>query len=135
MNIDNQQNLSSSIAGSISDLAGGINLSTGKKTVAKVTVPFAVGTTNESTLEGQLRCYGNSPSKAAANYLVIYTVLKDGTKWCYVYDVTKQIKEAPNPYEVEIVLDKLPVPTKIGGNSGFTPGVSDRNIIEIPIVM
>jgi hypothetical protein len=62
MNIDNQQNLSSSIAGSISDLAGGINLSTGEKTAAKVTIPFAVGTTNESTLEGQLRCYGNSPS-------------------------------------------------------------------------
>ncbi len=58
------------------------------------------------------------------------TVLKDGTKWCYIYDVTKQIKEAPNPYEVEIVLDKLPVPTKIGGNSGFTPGVSDWNIIR-----
>lgn len=135
MNIDNQQNLSSSIAGSISDLAGGINLSTGEKTAAKVTIPFAVGTTNESTLEGQLRCYGNSPSEDAANYLVIYTVLKDGTKWCYIYDVTKQIKEAPNPYEVEIVLDKLPVPTNIGGNSGFTPGVSDWNIIEIPIVM
>lgn len=135
MNIDNQQNLSSSIAGSISDLAGGINLSTGEKTAAKVTIPFAVGTTNESTLEGQFRCYGNSPSEDAANYLVIYTVLKDGTKWCYIYDVTKQIKEAPNPYEVEIVLDKLPVPTKIGGNSGFTPGVSDWNIIEIPIVM
>lgn len=107
MNIANQQNLSSSIAGSISGLAGGINLSTGEKTEAKVTVPFAVGTTNESTLEGQLRCYGNSPSEDAANYLVIYTMLKDGTKWCYIYDVTKQIKEAPNPYEVEIVLDKL----------------------------
>ena len=107
----------------------------GEKTAAKVTIPFAVGTTNESTLEGQLRCYGNSPSEDAANYLVIYTVLKDGTKWCYIYDVTKQIKEAPNPYEVEIVLDKLPVPTNIGGNSGFTPGVSDWNIIEIPIVM
>ncbi|MCW4101181.1 hypothetical protein [Segatella copri] len=62
-------------------------------------------------------------------------MLKDGTKWCYIYDVTKQIKEAPNPYEVEIVLDKLPVPTNIGGNSVFTPGVSDWNIIEIPIVM
>lgn len=135
MNIDNQQNLSSSIAGSISDLAGGINLSTGEKTAAKVTIPFAVGTTNESTLEGQLRCYGNSPSEDAVNYLVIYTMLKDGTKWCYIYDVTKQIKEAPNPYEVEIVLDKLPVPTNIGGNSVFTPGVSDWNIIEIPIVM
>lgn len=44
-------------------------------------------------------------------------------------------RKPPNPYEVEIVLDKLPVPTKIGGNSGFTPGVSDWNIIEIPIVM
>lgn len=75
------------------------------------------------------------PTEDAANYLVIYTVLKDGTKWCYIYDVTRQIKEAPNPYEVEIVLDKLPVPTNIGGNSGFTPGVSDWNIIEIPIVM
>lgn len=46
INIANQQNLSSSIAGSISGLAGGIDLSTGEKTEAKVTVPFAVGTTN-----------------------------------------------------------------------------------------
>lgn len=135
LNIDNLQNLSSSIAGSISGLAGGINLSTGEKTEEKVTVPFAVGITEEKTLEGQLRCYGNNPSEDAPNYLVIYTVLKDGTKWCYVYDVTKQVKEAADPYEVEIVLNTLPVPTQIDGNSGFTPGVSDWKVIEIPINM
>lgn len=72
MNIDNQQNLSSSIAGSISDLAGGINLSTGEKTAAKVTIPFAVGTiANDFTYITREGTTGTLKS-IKANYTLIY---------------------------------------------------------------
>lgn len=135
LSIDNLDKIASSIAASLSGLAGGIRLLTGEKNDETVTVPFAVSLTTDSTLEGKLRCYGNTTAEGASNKLVIYTVLRDGTKWCYIYDVTNQVKEAQDPYNVEIVLDNLPVPTEIGGNSGFTPGVSDWNIIEIPIKM
>lgn len=133
--VENQDKISSSVAGSITGLAGGINLSSGRKTDESVTIPFAVNLKEDNSLEGIFQCFGNSTLKGATNHLVIYTVLQDGTKWCYQYDITKQICEAPDPFNVEIVLDKLPVPDKINGNSGFIPGVSGWNVIDIPINM
>lgn len=135
LHVDNQDKISSSIAGAMSGLAGGINLMDGSKTSEVVTVPFAVSFASNQSLEATFRCYGNSPVSGIPNKFVIYTVLKDGSKWCYVYDVTEQVMNAPNPYEVEILLDKLPVPSKIDGNCGLKPGVSDWNVIEIPVKM
>lgn len=135
LNIDNEEKLSYSIAGSISGLAGGINLMTNEKVKENVTVPFSLSMTANHTLEGRLLCFGNSIQKDILNKLVIYSVLKDGTKWCYVYDVTKQIQEASDPYNIEIVLDKLPIPDKIEGHGGLTPGVSAWNVIEVSINM
>lgn len=135
LSIENQKYICSSLAGSLSGMAGGVCLSTGKKTEERVTVPFSLKILDDNSLRGTMRNLGDCLDKEVPNKLVIYTILKDGTKWSCVMDVTDQVRKAPDPYEVDIVIDKLPIPSKIDGNSGFTPGVSDWQVIEIPIKM
>lgn len=134
LNIENTDKISPSVAASLSGLAGGVNLTTGKKLEEDVTIPFSINI-KDSSIEGSFLCYGNSINQSETNKLVIYTIMKDGTKWYYVYDVTKQIQDAPDPYNVEIILNNLPVPNKMEGDSGLYPSVNDWNIIEIPLGM
>lgn len=133
LNIENADKISPLVAASLSGLAGGVNLATGNKTEEDVTIPFTINIT-DNRIEGSFLCYGNS-IKEETNKLIIYTIMKDGTKWYYVYDVTKQIQESPDPYNVEIILNNLPVPNKMEGDSGLNPSVNDWNVIEIPLGM
>lgn len=91
--------------------------------------------TVDMELKGNFRCFGKILDANISNKLVIYAILKDGSKWCYVYDITNQIDAASDSFKVTVVLDKLPIPNKIENNSGLTPGVSDWNAVDIPIKM
>lgn len=133
LEIKNQDRLSSFVVGSLSGLAGGVNLASGKGTDEPVIVGFGMRITPRNSLEGTFLCFGGVAN--FSNKLVIYTILQDGTKLCYSYDVTQQVKGALDPYNVEIVLDSLPIPNKVGGNSGVTPGMNDWSVIYIPIDM
>ena len=91
--------------------------------------------TGDMELKGNFRSFGKIPDANISNKLVIYTILKDGSKWCYVYDIINQIDAASDSFKVTVVLDKLPIPNKIENNSGLTPGVSDWKVVDIPIKM
>lgn len=134
-NVANVGSLSASVAGSLSGQAGGVSLMDGTRTSEDVIVTFPFQLTKENALEGQFNSFGCSVNSNLPNKLVVYTVLKDDTKWSYVYDVTDQVRNAPDPYHIEIVLDKLPIPNRIENNSGFVPGVNDWTVIEIPVPM
>lgn len=133
LDIKNQNRISSFMVGTLSGLAGGVNLSTGKVNEEPVIIGFSMKITPQESLEGSFRCFGKV--LGLPNKLVIYTILQDGTKWCYKYDVTQQIQEAPDPMNVEIILDTLPIPQEIKGGSVITPGVSDWNTIYVPVSM
>jgi hypothetical protein len=133
--VENSDKICSLVAASVSGLAAGIRLSDGAKTAEKVIVPFSMSLTGDMELKGNFRCFGKIPDANISNKLVIYAILKDGSKWCYIYDITNQIDAACDPFKVTIVLDKLPIPNKIENNSGLTPGVSDWKVVDIPIKM
>lgn len=74
--------------------------------------------------------------KAGNNHtLTVYAVLADGSKWYYAYDVTDQIHSAPDPRNVHIVLDGLPLPKPIVNGGGFQPEVEDWQTVPIDIEM
>lgn len=133
--VENSDKICSLVAASVSGLAAGVSLSDGAKATEKVIVPFSMSLTSNMELQGSFLCFGKTPDANISNKLVIYAILKDGSKWCYVYDITKQIDAASDPFKVSVVLDKLPIPNKIENNSGITPGVSDWTVIDIPIKM
>ncbi len=134
--VRNSQNLSSTIAGSISGLTGGVNLATGKRISENVTIPFFAHLANDSTLTGQFLCYGKGETEIKHNRLMVYTELKDGTKWKYDSNVTNQVTESVSE-DVEVNVGQLPVPDKIDNNNGggFKPNVDDWSNIDIPTDM
>lgn len=137
-NVKNIDQVKGGIAASLSGLSGSVNAYTEKLGDEAVTIPFAMLTEEKADSKrmiGSLKCFGRATSKDVPNKLAFYTVLKDGTKWSYVYDVTKQVMEAPDYRNVTIVIDELPLPENIGENSGIKPGVSDWEVVDIPLIM
>lgn len=141
--VKDTKNLSSTLAGSISGLAGGVNLVTGQKITETVTIPFAAKMANDSTLVADFLCYGDgmteiteiNPTPKTENKLVIYTQRTDGSKWSYTTNVTEQVKGS-TAEDVTVEVVKLPIPDKIidkGG--GIDANVDNWEDIVIPTPM
>lgn len=135
-NIKNKNNISTNITATLSGMAGGRYVYSRKKTDEVATVSFPVSMSKDKdAITGIMNCFGNSDAGEKANKLAIYTILKDGNKYYYVYDVTDQVKTAPDPYNVEIQLDTLPIPDEIKDSGGLTPSVNGWKVVDIPIEM
>lgn len=135
-NVENWGKIASGVAASLSGLCGSVKASDGSKTDETVIVPFAMrldkGT---ASMEGTMTCFGRSVREDVPNKLMVYMTLKDGSKWSYVYDVTSMVRKEEGHLRIEVDIDNLPVPDVAGGNGGMDPGVSDWNVIYIPIKM
>ena len=103
-----------------------------------MTIPFDAVTGKDkdgekTVITGGLLTFGH---KTGNNHtLTVYAVLADGSKWYYTYDVTDQIHSAPDPRNVHIVLDGLPLPKPIVNGGGFQPEVEDWQTVPIDIEM
>ena len=136
--IRNAENLKyvKALSGSLSGMAGGLLLNKKVPTSEAVTVPFAAATTQELTgITGGLLAFGPCSQTDGMHKLVIYAVLENDEKWYYTYDVTQQVREAPDPYNVHILLDGLPLPKPLDNGGGFRPGVDGWNEIYIDIIL
>lgn len=140
----NAENLKyvSGISGSIASLAGGLLPGMGPDALTEehVTIPFeAVAGEDEkgekTIVTGGLLTFGHCPSVQSEHRLTVYAVLSDGSKWYYTYNVTDQIHSAPDPRNVHIVLDGLPLPKPITNGGGFQPEVDPWNPVDIEIEM
>ena len=105
-----------------------------------MTIPFeAVAGEDEkgekTIVTGGLLTFGHCPSVQSEHRLTVYAVLSDGSKWYYTYNVTDQIHSAPDPRNVHIVLDGLPLPKPITNGGGFQPEVDPWNPVDIEIEM
>ena len=117
-------------------MACGLLLDKKEPTAEAVTIPFDASITQELTgITGGLLAFGPCPQADGAHKLVIYAVLDNGEKWYYTYDVTGQVREAPDPYHVHILLDGLPLPKPIVNGGGFQPGVDGWKEIYIDITL
>ena len=122
------------LSGSLSGMAGGLLVDAKEPTSDAATLPFAAAAETETSITGGLRTFG--PCAAGdAHKLVIYAVLGNGEKWYYTYDVTEQVRQAPDPYNVRIVLDGLPLPKPLDNGGGFRPGVDGWNEVYIDIIL
>lgn len=131
----NPTKVASGIAASISGLSSGIFAWSGKKSTEAVMVPFAVSLdTDKATINGSMTCFGRVDNTSVKNILTIYTTLCNGEKFSFDYDVTEQILNAADPYNVEIVLKELPVPNAINA-SGMKPDVDNWQGVDVPVKM
>lgn len=129
----------SSISGSLSGMAGGFLPWKTRMTEEKVTLPFEVKMSEDKTaITGNFYGFGHCPSKDGDHSIVIYAVLTDGSRCYYTYkgeEVTRQLNEAPDPKNVYIRLNGLPLPLPEQGGGSFKPGVGEWEEVEEDIIM
>jgi hypothetical protein len=99
-----------------------------------------------STLTGTVRTFGHCPNgtddKDKSHQLTIYAEMKDGSKVYFVTDVTdaihngtSKIDETTGNPEIDITIDKLPLPKPITNGSGLQPAVGEWTEVSITVPM
>ena len=69
------------------------------------------------------------------NYLTLYIWSKGGN-FRAVFDVTDQVRNAPNPKNVHIVIDtKIIVPPPIAGDDGLDPSVDEWKDFYFDVIL
>lgn len=136
--IKNVQNLKwvNGLSGTISSMSGGYH--PGKCCLSEecVTIPFeALMHREESMITGAFSSFGHCPTIAQTHKLIIYGVLADDSRWYYEFDVTDQVHNSQDPYDIHILLEDLPFPKPVVNGGGFKPEVGEWNSIEIEIKM
>lgn len=135
-NVSNLKYVSSDgISGSLSGMSGGLLVGRNKLTTDLVTVPFEVVSVGGSVLTADFLTFGQVNSGQFPHKLVIYAIMFDGSKNYYTFDVSRQVHEAANPYDVHIILDGLSLPKPLVNGSGFHPSVDEWQNIEVNIPM
>lgn len=140
LTIKNVENLKyiadNGMSGTLSSMAGGLLIGTGKPTAETVTIPFKLIRKDARTLTAEFLCFGHCPSdKQMKHAAVIYALLPDGRRCYRTYDVTSQIHAAPDDRNVRIELDGLRLPKPIVNGGGFLPDVEEWENIEMDIPM
>lgn len=125
------------LSGSLSGLSGSFFPGSGKLGTEAVTYPLNLyGEQDGTTLTGEFLCFGHEPGMTEKNLLVVYAELSDGQKFYSTpYDVTEQVRNAPDPRQVHLVVKGLPLPKPIHNGSGLQPSVNDWIQIDVHIQM
>lgn len=124
------------VSATLSGLAGGFHPGRGELSEERVTVSFEASMNKEDgSVTGTFTSFGHCPDKSNPHYLKIYAVLADNSWWDFTYDVTDIIHNSPDPYNLHIELDGLPIPKPVANGGGFKPTVGEWNSVEIELKM
>lgn len=82
----------------------------------KVTHPYVLSSTVvPDALYSEFLTFGVPTNSNHKHYVTLYTVYEDGKGEYHTYDVTDQVRNAPDPRHVDIVIRGLDIPKPIGG--------------------
>lgn len=123
----------SAMKGTISGMSYGIDLYGIVGSDRSVDVAFNPVVAADSTVEARFHTFGVSASHDATNELRLCFLLSDGRLICQTYDVTKDVKSAPDPMNVEIVIDSLSLPCAppVIEGGAFAPTVADWTTVIV----
>lgn len=98
------------ISGSLSGLAASVELADDMRSAEAITTPIKMHKEDNTTIEGNFLTFGLPAKSGIQNVLSIYVWLSDGQRLSYEFDVTQQTIHAPDPLNVWIDIDGLPLP-------------------------
>ncbi|MCC8036949.1 MAG: DUF5119 domain-containing protein [Bacteroidales bacterium] len=106
----------------------------------QATIPFEAISDGESTITGEFLTFGYDTHYRRENRFLLYVWLSDGQKLCYGtesarFEVSEQIRQAPDPRHVHIIIDGLELPTPSGNANGYAPSVDDWSVENQDVVM
>lgn len=131
VNLDGVRALSTVFSG----LAGSLNLATGIKSMYPVMLPSRAYASDGTTIRGEFVTFGLPEHPDANNILSLFVLLKDGRKFMYQFDVTDQVRSAPDPYNVSVRINGLRLEESKDeiGEGAFDVNVDDWTTIRINI--
>lgn len=141
INVKNFQYLNDSrIDATISGMAEGFKHGTHTPTSTPATMVFTLypvnrASTPDNTLKSSFYTFGEPDGESPVHTVSIYVLFEDGTAGSYHYDVTNQVRNAPDPKHVHILLDGLTLPKPIVNGGGFHPTVDEWETENVPIDM
>ena len=82
-------------------------------------IPFGINrnSAEANTLSGEVMAFVKT-DYTVRSYVLLYVWLTDGKKYYYKFDVTDQMSEAPDPYDIELTLGPITIPEASGGGGG-----------------
>lgn len=119
----------SKVSASISGMSAGVWLADGTHIGEVVTHPLESKTDgNTQRIFGDFYTFGYPADSNAPHRMALYVIMTDGQKYKYTegdyLDVTSQVRNALDPFNVHIVVDGLELPTPVTGGN-FDPTVDD----------
>lgn len=97
-------------------------------------LPFLMHPSGPTTAEASFHPFGND-SESSSNILTLYFLLKDGTEKIFEFDVSEQVKDAPDPRHVKIKVSGIELPeinpSDTIGNNGLEVNVDGWNTVRI----
>lgn len=138
LEIRNASNLRwiNSVSGSLSGMSAGYMPQAGIASESHATYVFGCRyDVDQSAIFGEFTSFGHCPSVDNTHILSIFVTLADDSSWVYSADVSQQIHESDDPYNLKIVLDDLPIPKPVVNGGGFMPEVDEWGKVEIKIDM
>jgi len=102
-NLDGVRALSAVFSG----LAGSLNLATGIKSTYPVMLSSQAYASDGTMIKGEFVTFGLPEHPDASNILSLLVLLNDGRKYMYQFDVTEQVRNAPDPLEVTVRINGL----------------------------
>lgn len=106
-----------------------------RSTVAVTHPVILYGDPDTSTLHGEFLTFGDTDDHSSSNTLTIYLVYQDNSGSYATFDVTDQVKNAPDPRNVDIVVSGLELPKPINTGGGFIPNVTEWQGVEYNLQM
>ena len=136
-NVENSERLLASGA-ALTTLSGSFMPWDFTATNERVTIPLDLTLDQErTTLTGSFLTFGCPPyceHDPARHNLSVYAIMEDGEKVWLNMDVSDQIHDAPDPHDILIVIDRLPLPSPTP-EGGFHPIVNPWRELTIGILM
>ena len=134
LHVSNLQGVSA-MKGVISGMAYGISLYGMKMSDKAVEVSFSPAMAADSAVCASFCTFGSlSAGGIVKNELRLYFLLSDRRLVCQVIDVTEEVLTAPDPMNVEIVIDSISLPyapPPIDSSGGFDPTVVDWQTVIV----
>lgn len=118
--------------GIISGMSPGIDLYRMERQGEGVQVSFSPRIASDSTVAARFCTFGVSETHGNANRLRLYFRLSDNSLQSRDYDVSATVASAPDPMNVEIVIDSISLPYSPPAESGaFDPSVAGWSTVVV----
>lgn len=126
----------------ITGMADGINISGGSLSDTRCTHSFPAKRKDADTITSTFRVFGHNTSDTTPHFVELYVITDDGAQYRIhgakgtQWDVTGQVENAPDPRNVNLVIDGAEIPegdSRTPSGPGFTPGFDNWQDVHVKI--